>query len=240
MSQMTDMLMLVLMLGGTYYLIQSGKLNEILQGAGLPPLPFGGGGGGAPTGGGDCGGGQSCGTSNAGARNECEGISGSSYEATWCGDFSGDDLSIKLWGPKHSDGNCCWCIVSVSPDGKFGMRQEGPHPQTSSKSGGGQAIGKPSCVKAVISQGGNGAQIEAYGFVNGQWKHGLSYSGPCGYKKKSSSPASNQQISFRCDGKLNTKCATVRSGGSGSSNYASTYIAQRYTRTPSVARLSNT
>lgn len=184
----------------------SGDESEPAQ---APEGGGGGGGGPAPTGTG-CGGGTSCASSNGGSRNECDGISFPEYEATWCGSFSGDDLSIKTFGPNHSGSSCCWCILSVSPDGAFGLRHEGPHPSTSDKQGTTAAIGKPECVKAIVRRGSGGINLEGWGLVGGQWKKAFSYQGQCGDSKKSSTPASAQQISFRCDGSLNTTCATVR------------------------------
>ena len=138
------------------------------------------------------------------------------YEATFCGTWSGDDMSVKMWGPSHHDSSdCCWCILSVSPEGAMKMRQEGPHPDTDSGSGGGFVGGKPSCIRAIISPGPKGAHVEGWGLVGGAWKKGLTYDGPCGYKKKSTTPAASQQVAFRCDGSLSMKCATVKPIGGG-------------------------
>lgn len=184
-----------------------------------PPMPAapaagGGGGGGAPTGT-SCPSGKECVSSNGGSRNECDGVTDTSYEATWCGQFSGDDMSVKTFGPNHSGSSCCWCILSVSPDGAMGIRHEGPHPDTSSKSGTGPAIGKPSCIKAIVRPGPGGINLEGWGLVGGQWKKGFSYQGECGYHSKSSKPAAQQQVAFRCDGSLQTTCATVAPIGGG-------------------------
>lgn len=179
------------------------------------PAEGGGGGGGAAPSGSSCPSGKACVSSNGGSRNECDGVSDTSYEATWCGDFSGDDMSVKTFGPNHSGSSCCWCILSVSPDGAMGIRHEGPHPSTSDKSGTGPAIGKPSCIKAIVRPGQGGINLEGWGLVGGQWKKGFSYQGPCGYNKKSSTPASSQQVAFRCDGSLKTTCATVAPIGGG-------------------------
>lgn len=164
------------------------------------------------SGGGTCGGGQNCGTSNGGSRNECDGVTLKEYEATWCGSFSGDDLSVKTFGPNHSGSSCCWCILSVSPDGAFGLRIESPHPSTTSKSKTTAAIGKCSCIKAVVRTGSGGINLEGWGFVNGAWKKAFTYQGPCG---KSTTPSAQQQVAFRCDGSLQTTCATVKPIGGG-------------------------
>ena len=232
----TDIIMIMLVLAGAYILIKSGKLGELMQGglklpelpgirapAAAPPTEGGGGGGeeeapeapAAPSSGGaaptgsSCPAGKACVTSNGGSRNECDGVTDAEYEATWCGDFSGDDLSVKTFGPNHSGSSCCWCILSVSPDGAMGIRHEGPHPDTSSKTGTGPAIGKPSCIKAVVRRGSGGINLEGWGLVGGQWKKGFSYTGACGAGKKSTTPAPQQQVAFRCDGSLKTTCATV-------------------------------
>lgn len=44
----------------------------------------------------------------------------------------GDELTIKHWGPGHSDGNCCWEIGCVNQSGDVGRMGEGPHPSASS------------------------------------------------------------------------------------------------------------
>ena len=126
---MTDMLMLLLLVGGAYYLVQSGKLNELLSGAGLPPVPFGPGGGGTPSGGGGGGGGRqgtvtgtkiypdaspphSCtntsdgGKEQGGDRREPQIACGFNFlntEATAYVNYHNikDTLSVKLRGPKH-------------------------------------------------------------------------------------------------------------------------------------------
>ena len=61
-------------------------------------------------------------------RYDCDEAKSDSYEATWCGSFSDDDLTIKLYGPKHSnDGDCCWCVLHIKPEsGQFVAGGEGP------------------------------------------------------------------------------------------------------------------
>lgn len=184
------------------------------------------------SGGGTCGGGQNCGSSNGGSRNECDGVTLKEYEATWCGSFSGDDLSVKTFGPNHSGSSCCWCILSVSPDGAFGLRIESPHPSTTSKSKTTAAIGKCSCIKAVVRTGSGGINLEGWGFVNGAWKKAFTYQGPCG---KSTTPASQQQVAFRCDGSLQTTCATVRPLGGGGGGAAPVPDAGENTDAPEPA-----
>ena len=237
----------LVLVGGVGYLVVTNQLDdliskakEVLDSIGgrvaerVPPIPTPGGGGGGPSGpistGGGCPGGQNCGPcrpQSGGIRCECNNYKGASYEATFCGTWSGDDLSIKMWGPTHSGRNCCWCILNTSPEGNMKMRGEGPHPDTSDIGPKGSVGGKPTCVKAVITPGPRGAHVEGYGLVGGTWRKGLTYDGPCGLNQKSTKPHANQQVSFRCDGKLSTKCATVRPLGaaSASASYTRAYLA---------------
>ena len=193
--------------------------------------------------GGSCPGGTSCGPcrpQSGGIRCECNNYKGASYEATFCGTWSGDDLSIKMWGPTHSGSNCCWCILNTSPDGKMRMRGEGPHPDTSDLGVTGSVGGKPTCVKATITPGPKGAHVEGYGLVNGVWKKGLTYDGPCGLKQKSTTPHANQQVSFRVDGQMKSTCATVRPLG-GVANHARSYYSgnPQYLQNPQYSTLYN-
>lgn len=235
------------LVGGVVYLYATDQLDdliakakEVLDSIGgrvaeRVPTPSGGGGGTAgPTGpistGGGCPSGTNCGPcrpQSGGIRCECNNYKGASYEATFCGTWSGDDLSIKMWGPTHSGNNCCWCILNTSPSGQMKMRGEGPHPDTSDIGPKGSVGGKPTCVKAVIRPGPRGAHVEGYGLVGGVWKKGLTYDGPCGLNKKSTTVSPNQQVSFRCDGQLSTKCATVRPLGAApaSASYTRAYLA---------------
>jgi hypothetical protein len=224
MAWMEDLLVLGIVAVIAYYVLTTGALDTIIKnlggvnlGAGLVPPTGLGGGGGAISKGASCPSGTSCKPGGQKGRMECDNYPHNSYEATFCGTWSGDDMSIKLWGQKHSGSTCCWCILSVSPDGQFGMRQEGPHPQTSSKSneGGKKAPGKPSCIKATISPGPKGAHVEGWGLVGGTWNKYLTYDGPCGYHKKSTKMMTPQQVSFRCDGSVDYKCATVKPLGGG-------------------------
>ena len=90
------------------------------------------------------------------------------------------------------------------------MRGEGPHPSTQDLGVTGSVGGKPTCVKAVITPGPKGAHVEGYGLVGGKWVKGLTYDGPCGLNKKSTTPHPNQQVSFRVDGQMKMTCATVK------------------------------
>lgn len=184
----------------------------------LTPSPSGGG---APTGGGggggpisqegSCpGGGETCQEDDQG-RYDCTSVTWDSYESTWCGSFSGDDLTIKLYGPQHhSSGDCCWCVVHVKPgDGQFVMGGEGPHPGSNCEDkGDGQSIGSTSniCIKTVSTPG---PTTVAYALVNGQWQEMVSYTGPCGCDQTSNEKTGNE-VTFRCDGSFDTTCATVR------------------------------
>jgi hypothetical protein len=231
MALMEDLLVIGIIAVVGYYLITSGTLDDIIKNLGgggglnfgLAP-PTGGGIGGGFSRGGSCPGGQSC-KFDGQDRWECENVPHAAYEATWCGTVPDpkDTLSIKMWGQKHSDGTCCWCILEVDQkNGHFWMRGEGPHPEytDSLKDGGDMGpLTKDSCVKAVIRPGSNGAHVEGYGLVNGQWKQFISWDGQCGANKKSSKPVKPQQVAFRFDvSGVKTKCATVKPLGGGGGN----------------------
>lgn len=214
MGGITDVVMVLLLMAGAYILIKSGKLEELMQGGlqlpplpGLPAPPSGGRGGGGPiSGGGTCPSGETCAKDDQG-RYDCDNVTSTSYEATWCGSCSGDRLSIKLYGPKHSGSACCWCILYVD-NGKFIAGGEGPHPSSNcdKKTGGSMGSSTNGCVKAVMTPG---PTLRGYGLVGGQWKELISYTGPCGCDKTSNQKTGNQ-VTFRCDGQFTTKCATVR------------------------------
>lgn len=55
---------------------------------------------------------------------ECTGISWQNYEAACQQNIPGDELSIKCYGPGHSDGNCCWYIFQIDTSGKTGLGHE--------------------------------------------------------------------------------------------------------------------
>lgn len=148
------------------------------------------------------------------------------YEAIWCINVGScaDNIVMKLWGPSHSDGACCWIGVSVDcKTGDFWIAGEGPHPDTNSfiKKGAsmGSIMNKDICVKGAIKPGPFGAHVEGWAMVGGAWKNMVVYDGPAGNMKKSKAPASGQQVQFRvdCSG-TKTKCAGTRplSGGAGS------------------------
>src|SRR4249919_2262893 len=61
---------------------------------------------------------------------EVVGSAFTNFEATCWQNIPGDELSIKVWGPSHSDGNCCWYIFQVDTGGKTGLGHENPHPST--------------------------------------------------------------------------------------------------------------
>lgn len=144
-------------------------------------------------------------------RYDCEEDHGDSYEATWCGSFSGDDLTIKMYGPPHSsDGDCCWCVLHVKPDsGEFVGGGEGPHPSSNCEDkGSGESIGTTSdvCIKATIEPG---PTVTGYALVDGAWKQMINYTGDCGCDETASEKTGNQ-LTFRCDGDFNTTCANVK------------------------------
>lgn len=160
-------------------------------------------------------GGETCQEDNQG-RYDCDSVTADSYEATWCGSFSGDDLTIKLYGPPHSEeGDCCWCVLHITPgNGQFKSGGEGPHSGSNcDDKGDGESIGTTDniCVKAVMKPG---PTMIGYALVNGQWKEMSSYTGPCGCSE-TKDEKSGDQVTFRCDGNFNTTCATVKPLGAG-------------------------
>ena len=213
------------LLAGGGYLLATGQLNTVIERVKealdkiggtvkqrLPVLPTPGGGGAAGPGGPISSTGTCSGTvlkpDHQGSSKRWEGtINSDAYEATWCGTFSGDDLTFKMYGPPHhSDGDCCWCVMHVKPNGQMVPGGEGPHPSSNCEHGGGGSAGKATCYKAVMRPG---PVQEGYALVGGQWKLLASYKGPCGCSKKSSSRTGNT-LMIRNDGNITTKCASVR------------------------------
>ena len=153
-------------------------------------------------------------TSNGREEWESKNVPWDAYEVTWCGTFSGDDLTFKLYGPSHSGSACCWCVIHVKENGQIVAGGEGPHPSSncehagSSKGGSGVAP----CYKATIEPG---PIQRGYALVNGKWELRMEYKGPCGCSKKSSTKTGNT-LMVRNDGTANTKCASVKALGSAS------------------------
>ena len=157
-----------------------------------------------------CPAGEECAEDDQG-RYDCLNVTDESYEATWCGSFSGDDLTIKLYGPEHhNEGDCCWCVLHIKPDsGQFVSGGEGPHPSSNCEEGGdGDSIGTTSniCVKATMEPG---PTMTGYALVDGAWKQMSTYTGPCGCDEQSSEKTGDE-VTFRCDGSFETTCATVK------------------------------
>jgi hypothetical protein len=143
------------------------------------------------------------------------------FEATWCGSVTddSDEIAFKFWGPNHSDGNCCWCIMSVCmKDGLFSMRNEGPHPSYKGgtcngffKGGTYHPLTQPSCLKAVIHPVATGAHIEGYGLLNGKWTKYIDWSGACGNEETITKPHPQADFVLRFTvGGHKTTCATIR------------------------------
>lgn len=115
-----------------------------------------------------------------------------------------DTMSIKHYGPDHSDNNCCWLIMNVDGSGKFFLGGEGPHPNTSKDnlatgSSMGSLKGKRVQVK-LVTWIDNQVHARGYGLVGGQWKQFISWDGSqFGDNKKASKPASGANIQFRMD-----------------------------------------
>lgn len=118
----------------------------------------------------------------------------------------GDEFSIKVYGPDHSDGNCCWLIMDVDCNtGQFMMGGEGPHPSTSKNGlGTGQSMGsmknKEVGIKLVTMKTGSGYIAIGYAYTGGKWTEMIRKSfTQFGDKKKSSTPSGNANIQFRTD-----------------------------------------
>lgn len=151
---------------------------------------------------------------------ESKNVPWDAYEVTWCGTFSGDDLTFKLYGPSHSGSACCWCVIHVKENGQIVAGGEGPHPSSNCEHSGSSngKSGKASCYKATIEPG---PIQRGYALVNGQWELRMEYKGPCGCSKKSSTKTGNT-LMVRNDGTANTKCASVKPlGSAASANYTS-------------------
>ena len=224
MGGIIDIVVIGVIIVGAYYALSTGLLTEVIENVtssikginipmpGLPAGPGGGGGGGI-SGGGSCPQGETCKLDDQG-RYDCENANFDAYEATWCGSFSGDDLTIKMYGPPHhSDGDCCWCVMHIKEDGKMVPGGEGPHPSSNCEhaSGSNGKSGKATCYKGVMRPG---PIQEGYALVNGKWELRATYKGACGCDKTSTKRTGNQ-MTFRCDGNFKTTCATVRPLGGG-------------------------
>lgn len=143
-----------------------------------------------------------------------EGVSSGALECTIyytfngknCHDGDEENMTIKGWGPTHSDDNCCWCLFGIQQNGDAYFGGEGPHPNTDKNqqklASLGDLKGKKVGQKLVIwpASGGKGAHQEAYvDLGTGTWKLLGSRDSPCGANKKENSPVSSQQIEFRID-----------------------------------------
>jgi len=120
-----------------------------------------------------------------------------------CGGGHGDEADIKLWGPHHSNGGCCWCIVNINGAGDVCTGGEGPHPKTTKckkKVGNvGSIAGKRVGLLHAIWKAGSGAHSEVWIDTGGGFKKIGTYDGSCGNAQTSTSPSSGQQVQFRCD-----------------------------------------
>jgi hypothetical protein len=139
---------------------------------------------------------------------DANGVTSDSLEATYyvtwpTGKGRGDHLELKFWGPGHSGGNCCWCMVNVNGDGETGIGQEGPHPTTKNYMIKGKNVGKIAGkkvgIKGVVWPTDKGAHLEGWMDTNGVWEKVVEYDGPCGVKKKKDEAVDSQQIQFRVD-----------------------------------------
>ena len=137
-----DIVVIGIIIVGAYYALSTGLLTEVIENVTsslkglnipMPGLPGpGGGGGGAISTGGTCTG-TALTPANRSDREQFNGtgLTMDAYEVTWCGTIGdqGEDLTFKMYGPKHSnDGDCCWCVMHVDKSGKMTPGGEGPHP----------------------------------------------------------------------------------------------------------------
>src|SRR5215210_4818531 len=108
-------------------------------------------------------------TSNGREEWESKNVPWDAYEVTWCGTFSGDDLTFKLYGPSHSGSACCWCVIHVKENGQIVAGGEGPHPSSNCQHAGSSkgGSGKAGCYKATIEPG---PIQRGYALVNGKWE----------------------------------------------------------------------
>ena len=171
---------------------------------------------------------------------ESKNVPWDAYEVTWCGTFSGDDLTFKLYGPSHSGSACCWCVIHVKENGQIVAGGEGPHPSSNCQHSGSSngKSGKAACYKATIEPG---PIQRGYALVNGKWELRMEYKGPCGCSKKSSVKTGNT-LMVRNDGTANTRCASVKPLGAASggraANHARVYTGNlQYLQTPSYSNL---
>ena len=156
-----------------------------------------------------------------------------------CGGGHGDEADIKMYGPHHSDGGCCWCIVNIAGNGDVCIGGEGPHPKTDKcrqKVGNvGSVAGKRVGLCHVIRAGPVG---EVWIDTGGGFKKVGGYNAPCGSQKKSSTPSSGQQVQFRCDcSGVKVESATVYeiAAGGGGGGGSAAKAAPAATKKPATA-----
>ena len=117
----------------------------------------------------------------------------------------GDEVSLKVFGPNHSDNNCCWLIMNVDCNsGLFQLGGEGPHPKTSKTNlGTGQSIGslknKEVGIKLVVYAQGSNYTAIGYAYQGG-WKEMLRKTfTQWGDAKKTGTPHGSATVQFRTD-----------------------------------------
>ena len=124
-------------------------------------------------------------------------------------DDEDDDLSVKLYGPNHSDGNRAWYVFDIEyGSGKTGWGWEDPHPDTSAYTDVGQTvgsiIGKKVGVQVVIWKlPTGGAHMESwFDKGDGLWRKTTDIDNPDG---KKFTRHSRQQPQIRLDAAPNIK-----------------------------------
>jgi hypothetical protein len=132
----------------------------------------------------------------------------------------GDELTIKHWGPGHSDGNCCWEIGCVNQSGEVGRMGEGPHPVTTKPkptkeiknigSVAGAKIGVKSIVWKTATGGHHEMWVDKMATGNNwqkvaEWDfasfgaEGFSSHGVQGKNTNQIAPTNKLTVEFRCD-----------------------------------------
>src|SRR5690349_7391992 len=125
-----------------------------------------------------------------------------------------DNSDIKLWGPHHSDGACCWCIASIEwKDGGVYFGGEGPHPKTAKTQTKVGTITNKTRVGLLFAiwPGQGGAHQEVFVDEGSGWRKVGQRDGPCGNAKKETKPVSGYQAQFRtdCNG-VKYECAQIK------------------------------
>lgn len=161
-------------------------------------------------------------------RSDHDGCALTNYEATGIMVFKqnstckcGTEFDVKIGGPSHGDGNCCWWLFCINNDGSGGITTggEGPHPDTDKDCKNGVLLdtigdvqGKKIGIKAItwanqdgtrhfegwVDPSGSGTSWQIAAQVDSaEWGMATGCGGDA--NKSSSTIPSDQQVEFRCD-----------------------------------------